>query len=155
QVGDPFDVAQDAAALADHVGEGREAVVQQDDLGDGPGGAAARAHGDAEVGVLEGEDVVDAVSGHGDGVAARLEGLDHVAFLLGGAPSEHRVAVDGLLDVAGCEVAGVVGLVGAGDAEGPGDRPDAGRVVAGDDLDGDALLPEVGDRGGRLGPYPL
>ena len=69
--------------------------VEQDELGDGLGGLRAVAHGDADVGVLEGERVVDAVAGHRDDVAVGLQGVDEGALLLGGDAAEDRVRARG------------------------------------------------------------
>ncbi len=52
QVGHPFDVGGDAPALGHHPRQAREAPVEQDQLGDGPGGRRAAAHGHAGVGQL-------------------------------------------------------------------------------------------------------
>src|SRR5206468_2376758 len=66
-------VGGDAPPLRDHGGEGREAAVEEDELGHAARRPGPRSHGDAGVGQFEREHVVDAVPGHGDGVAARLE----------------------------------------------------------------------------------
>ena len=59
-----LDVAEHAPALPDHVGERRELVIEQNDLRDRTGCSGARSHRHPEVGVLKGEDVVDAVARH-------------------------------------------------------------------------------------------
>ena len=106
QVGDAFDVGRDPAAFGDDAGQGGEPAVEQHQVGDRPGRRRARAHGDADVGELEGQHVVDAVAGHRHRVAAGLQGRDHRLFLLGGHPAEDRA----LLQQA-AERAGVLGQV--------------------------------------------
>ena len=59
-----LDVAEHPPALANDVRERRELVIEQNDLRDRTGCSGARPHRDPEVGVLEGEDVVDAVARH-------------------------------------------------------------------------------------------
>ena len=70
QVGNPLDVADHPPALTDDIRECGKSVVQQHDLRHCARCRAASAHRDADVGVLEGQDVVDAVAGHRHGVAA-------------------------------------------------------------------------------------
>ena len=69
-------------------GQGGEAGIDQHELGDRLGCRRAGAHGDAHVGLLEGEDVVDPVAGHGHRVAAALQGLHHGRLLVGVHPAE-------------------------------------------------------------------
>ena len=72
------------------------------------GGVGAGGHGDAAVGVLEGQHVVDAVAGHGHGVALPLEGAHQLALLVGGDPAEDGVLPHGAGDVLiGAEGGGV------------------------------------------------
>ena len=145
QVSDAFDVADDAAALGDDVRQRRELVVEQDDLGDGACRVAAGAHGDADVRVLEGEDVVDAVTGHRDDVVAAVQRPHHRALAVGLDAAEHDALVERVGEF-GCvrgQLACVERLVGLAEAEGFGDGADAARVVAGDDLHLDALVVEV------------
>ena len=61
----------------------RERAVEQDQPGHRPAGLAARAHGDAEVGVLQRQHVVDPVAGHRDHVPGRLQGPDRGLLLAG------------------------------------------------------------------------
>ena len=82
QAGDPLDVADDPPALADHVRQSGELAVEQDQLGHRPGGLGAVAHGHTDVGVLEGQGVVDPVAGHGHGVTLGLQGPHHRPLLL-------------------------------------------------------------------------
>jgi hypothetical protein len=161
-----LDVAEHPPALRHHVREGGEAVVQQHDLGGGPGGAAARSHRHAQVRAGEREHVVDAVAGHRHRVAAGLE-CGHEDLLLAGAdPPEHRVALQRvghrrqfrlrhLALAPGGQGAGIDRVIGATDPQLPGDGAHRHRAVPGDHLDGDVLLGEVGQRAARLGAQPL
>ncbi len=119
QVGDALDVADHPPALADHVGQRGEAVVEQHDLGHGPRRRTARAHRHADVGVLEGEHVVDAVAGHRHGVASRLQRADHRPLLIGAHPTERGRLLERLgegVPIVG-ERAGVDGGVAAGQSQ--------------------------------------
>ena len=71
---DFLDVVIDGPALA-HGGRDRgEIVVRQNQLGRLLRRLAAlQPHGDARIGALQGRGVIDAVSGHGDGQAVRLQ----------------------------------------------------------------------------------
>ena len=63
--------------------DGGEVVVQQHQAGGLAGHVrAAPAHGDADVGGLQGRGVVDAVAGHGHDLAVGLEGVDDPQLLL-------------------------------------------------------------------------
>ena len=106
QVRDAFDVADDAPALADDVRQRRELVVQQHDLRHRPRRRAARAHGHADVGVLEREHVVDAVARHRHRVAARLQRVHHGALLVGPHPAEGGVLVQHVGQFVGLRRAG-------------------------------------------------
>ena len=64
-------------------------AVEQHDLRDGARRRRAVAHGDADVGVLQRERVVDAVAGHRDDVAPRLQRADHRPLLVRRDPAEH------------------------------------------------------------------
>ena len=90
QAGDPLDVVDDPSALGDDGRQRREVGVHQHELGDAACGLAARRHRHAAVGVLQREHVVDAVAGHRDGVAARLQGADHRPLLVRGARDRTR-----------------------------------------------------------------
>jgi hypothetical protein len=78
------------------VGQHGEVVVEQHDLGHGPGGTAARSHCDAEVGILERQGVVDAVAGHGDDMASRTQRPDEFSLLLRRDASEDGMAFQSL-----------------------------------------------------------
>jgi hypothetical protein len=108
----------------------------------------AVAHGDADVGVLEGQRVVDAVTGHGDDVGTLLEGVDEGPLLVRSDTPEDRRDVD-----RGRQLGGVVRQGASvhrgpdvGDADALGHGPDGPRVVARDDLEADALRLEVPHR---------
>ncbi len=140
------DAAEDAPGLVDGGVDHREAGGGQDQRRGAAGGVGGAGDGGAAVGLLEGGGVVDAVAGHGDEVAARLQRLDDGVLVLG---EDAGVAV-GLLDGVDDRRRHVVGVhvlgegVGGGDdvgahAELAGDLDGDGGVVAGDHLDGDAL----------------
>ena len=142
QVGHPLDVGDDPAALGDHLGEHGEVVVEQHEAGHRPGRGAAGAHGHADVGLLEGERVVDAVAGHGHDVAAGLQGVDHGPLLLGRDPAEHAVGLEHVGQVVGVVAASwraSTGWSAPGTPQARATAPTVRRVVARDDLDGHAL----------------
>ncbi len=119
---------------ADRLDDGAEVVVGQDhdrgllgDLG------AGDAHRDADVGLLEGRRVVDAVAGHGHDVALLAQDVHEVDLVLGRDAGEDADAVDlpdGLVVAQGTEVG--AGHRAALDAQLAGDRLGRDRVVAGD-----------------------
>ena len=116
------------------------------------GGVGAGGHGDGAVGLLEREHVVYAVARHGDGVARGLERADEPALLVRRHAAEHGVFLDGGGDVlVGLERAGVHIALRALNPGALGDLGDGHGVVAGDDLDGHALLGEVFEGVRRLG----
>ena len=131
--------------------------IDEHELGHGSGRRRAGAHGDAHVGLLEGEHVVDAVAGHGHGVTPALQGGDHGRLLVGMHPAEHG----GVLHEFGQfffrlgQGAGIHGFLGAGHSGLGGDGGDGGGVVAGDDLDLHAFFAEVGEGLGGIGAHPL
>ncbi len=96
QIRDALDVADHPASLADDIRQRRELVVQQHDLRDRPGGGAARPHRHTDVGVLEGQHVVDSVAGHRDRVSSRLQGMHHGPLLVGPHPAECGVFLEGV-----------------------------------------------------------
>ena len=83
EIGDePANVAENDAAFANRLDDGREGIVEQDhrrglprDVG------AAQAHRHADVGLPQRRRVVDAVAGHRDDVAGSLVGFDKREFL--------------------------------------------------------------------------
>ena len=93
EVADGFlEVVEDHAAVEDGLHNGGEGF-QQDHIGgfDGDVGAAARC--DADVGLLEGGSVVDAVARHGHEVFPCLVFLDDAQFLFGGGAGEDDFVV--------------------------------------------------------------
>ena len=86
------DVLEDRASLLDGRDDAGEVVVEQDqvrrlfrDVG------AGDAHGDADVGGLQGRCVVHAVTGDGNDLALRLQGLHDQHLLLGGHAGEQNL----------------------------------------------------------------
>ena len=76
--------------------------------------------------MLEGEDVVDAVAGHGDRVAVGAQGIDHVLLLIRIHPAEDTCGFDLCHGVGG---ACVHRMVRARHTRAGGDRPHRFRVV--------------------------
>ena len=142
--GDEFhQVVVDAAAFLDRGGDGGEVVVGEHHrrrlLGDV---GAAAAHGDADIGLLQGRGVVHAVAGHGDDLALGLERAHQAQLLLGFDAGENVRGARGAaqLDVVQGRqfAAGEGAVVGSGDADLAGDGEGGGGVVAGDHFHGDA-----------------
>ena len=145
-----LDVVDDAAALRHDRRHGREIGVQQDDVRRLTGDGAAGGHCDGAVGFAQGKHVVDAVASHGDGMARGLHGLHELLFLVGCDAAEDRAALGGLRELLfGLKRARVNIILCTLDPGAARDLGDRERVVAGDNLDGDALTGEVGERIGR------
>mmetsp|Transcript_38536 Transcript_38536/g.66581 ORF Transcript_38536/g.66581 Transcript_38536/m.66581 type:complete len:405 (-) Transcript_38536:2285-3499(-) len=87
-----LEVLENQTSLADTIDDGAEVIVQQDQLGSLLGDGSSRAHGDADVGGLQGRGIVDAVSGHGDHLAHLVQLTHNVLLLLG-----HGTGKDDLL----------------------------------------------------------
>ena len=80
---DVVHAVDDPLALAEGVGERGERVLHEDEVADAAGGLAAALHGHGDVGLLERDDVVDAVADHRDVAPAVAQGLHEVLLLLG------------------------------------------------------------------------
>ena len=115
--------------------------------------AAARAasvapgHGDAAVGLFQRGGVVDPVAGHPDDVAALLQHVDDVVFVLGEDLGE---TVGGLDRLAHRRRFALLDIPEAGGVEDVGAQPDLGggflgdgQRITGHHLDGDAHRPAV------------
>ncbi len=142
----------DVAAQVDCLDQGGEVVVGQDDLGGLLGDFGAAAHGDADVGLLEGGGVVDRVAGHRDDLAVLLHELGQPKLVFRGDPAEDVQPGQPLDHL----VIGQVLQLGAGDDAGPeaefvGDRAGGDGVVAGDHPDVDAGAERGADRVPGLG----
>ena len=83
-------VGEDAAALDDTVGDDAEVLVEQDDVGGVLGDVGGGVDGDADVGVVEGDRVVDAVAEEADVGAEAALREDDARLLLGGDAGEDR-----------------------------------------------------------------
>lgn len=139
-------IVVDAPAEADGLHDRAEIFVEQDErrrLARHVGAAAA--HGDANVGGLQGRRIVDAVAGHGDDFSRSLEREDDMQFLRrhDAGKDRHRFDSPGEFGVAhrGEVVArenAVVGQPGS-----LGDRRGGRRIVVGDHDDADARLPAL------------
>src|SRR5699024_2364816 len=152
-----LDVGVHAAAVDHRLDDGGEVVVGQDHGGRVLGHlGAGDAHGYADVGLLQGGGVVDAVAGHGDNLALALPGVDDADLMLRGHPGVDRDVLQPLVQIG---VAHLVKLhAGEGlvplqeDAQLPGDGGGGDLVVAGDHDGADAALLGVGHGLDGLGP---
>ncbi len=137
----------------DRVDERAEVVVGEDHAGRLLGHLAAAAHGDADVGLLEGGGVVDGVAGHGDDQALLLHEPGQAQLVLRGDPAEH-VQVGQPPGSSSSDIAcSSAPLIAPGpEAERLADRLRGDRVVAGDHADVDAGLERDLDGVLRLGP---
>ena len=81
QVRHTFDVRDDLPPLGDDGRHRAEVVIDQHQLRYTARRIGAGPHGDAEIGLLEGQHVVDAVPGHGHGMGAGAQGLHHGLLL--------------------------------------------------------------------------
>ena len=141
-----------AAALADHAGHVGKVVLQQHDVAHLAGGVTAGGHGYGTVGLLERENVVHAVSGHGHRVAVSLQRADKAALLVGRHAAENGVVLDRLGYFLVClESARVDVFLRARYAGALGDLGYGHSVVTGYDLDGHSLVGEVFKGLRRLG----
>ena len=68
-----FHVVVDSSTLLNSSHNGREVVVSQDHLRGRLGNGSARAHGDANLRLLQGRGIVDSVTGHGSNLVSTLE----------------------------------------------------------------------------------
>ncbi len=83
-------VGEDSASLDDAAGEDLEVLVEQDDVGGVLGDVGRGLHRDADVGVVQGDGVVDAVAEEADREPEFVLGLDYPRLLLGSDPGEDR-----------------------------------------------------------------
>jgi hypothetical protein len=147
--------AHDPLALREGLRQHPEPIVEQDEVGHRPGGLTAAVHGDAQVGPLERQHVVDAVADHRHVVAAPAQGLDQL-LLLGGADA----AEDGGRAGRRAESIGVqLGQLQPGQNLAvccqtglPGERLHRRRAIARDDLEPDPSRREAGQSALRLRP---
>ena len=145
-------VGEDAAAFGDAVGEHAEILFEQDDVGRVLGDVGGGVDRDADVGVVQGERVVDAVAEERDGGPCVAAGRVRRGLLLRADPGEDRRPWYGGGELlrrraasSSLPVRVPVDVEPELSADGLGDE----RVVAGDDLDRDAQSGEPGDRRGR------
>ena len=94
QGGRALDVVDDSPPLFHDGRHGSEIGIEKDEVGGVPCGRSAVCHGDGAVGILHGEDVVDAIAGHADGVLSVLELFDDGGFLLWRDATEDGVLID-------------------------------------------------------------
>ena len=91
ELDDLLNVAVDTTSLLDGVGDGGEAVVQQDHVGGVLGHVGSGdPHGHADVRGLQGGGIVDSVPGHGGDLSGPLQGLNDPQLIRGRDPGEDR-----------------------------------------------------------------
>ena len=91
ELDDLLNVAVDPPPLLDGVGDGGEAVVQQDHVGGVLGHVGSGdPHGHADVRGLQGGGIVDPVPGHGGDLSGPLQGLNDPQLIRGRDPGEDR-----------------------------------------------------------------
>ena len=147
---------EDAAALLDGVDDHREPRCQQHDRGSRTRRVRRAGYGDAAIGLLQRRGVIDAVPGHADDVAALLQNVDDVEFVLRKHLRESIGMLDGLGKLRGLLMLGVAKTAGVenirAQAQFPGGFPGDGQRIARHHLDGH---PHVSSgRDGRLGLLP-
>jgi hypothetical protein len=88
---EPTDVDVRRATLFDTADDAGEVVVEQHEVGCLARDVSARAsHRNADVGLVKSRCIVDTVAGHGDDVAASVQGLGDPKLVLGGDPGDHH-----------------------------------------------------------------
>ena len=109
-------------------------------------------HGDAEIGVLQRQDVIDAVTGHRDGRPTELQRVHHLLLLGRCHPTEYR-----MLGHNACQflrtcrrVTSVDWIIGSRNACFIGNGTDRFGVVTRDDLDAHTLIEKVLDGGASV-----
>ena len=156
QCGGALDIVDDAPSLRNDMRHGAELRVQQDNLSNLRSGLTAGGHCDAAVGVLEGENVVDAVAGHCDRMSLTFEGTHKITLLLRRDAAEYRVFPYRFCIVAlGMQAGGVDVTVGVFDSGAVGDLRNGNGIVAGDDADGNPLLGKVAEGALRIRPEKI
>ena len=143
----------DPLAVADGLGQDREIVADEHEVGDTARGGAAALHRHAHIRGPDRQDVVHAVAGHRDITAARLEDGHEPRLQVRIHSAEDRRSLGDLAE-------GLVvkrGEIQAGrrpaidrETQPAADGLDRVRVVAGHDLDVDAALTKPVDRRARL-----
>ena len=137
-------VGEDAPALGDAVGEHAEVLLQQDDVGGVLGDVGGGVDGDADVGGVQGERVVDAVAEEADGpAAAPAQRRTMPRLLLRADPGEDRRRPRRRRRARRRPAPSMSAPVSVPPTGRPRSRADLlgdARVVAGDDLDRDAEL---------------
>ena len=116
------------------------------------GYVAAGGHGDGAVGLLQGQHVVDAVAGHGHGVALSLQSLHQLFLLVRGHAAEHGEFSGGIVYLfRGVQGPGVHEFLRVRNSRALCHLGDRHGVIAGYDLYGNALGRKIREgRGGFL-----
>ena len=90
-----LDVIDDPTAFIHDPGHGGKIRLQQYQFGHLAGCLGAGCHGDGAIRLLHGQHIVDAVAGHGHGMAGLLEGTDQFSLLIRCHPAEDGIMADG------------------------------------------------------------
>ena len=151
-------VGEDAPALDDAVGEDVEVLVEQDDVGGVLGDVGRGLDGDADVGVVQRDGVVDAVAEEADVAPSARWALMIRDFCSGvDAREDRRLRQRGgeLARRRGGRAAAPVSVPATVEADVGADLLRDAVVVAGDDLDLDVEAPEAVERLARVGLGPV
>merc|ERR550539_1534517 len=149
-------VGVDSAALLHSGHNGGEVVVGQDHLGGGLGHGGAGAHGDTDLGSLQGGGVVDSVTSHGGDLLHLLEIINNLGLVEGLHTGEHPGLGAGSLLCSRAEIVklttreghAISALVLSEDSNPLADCFSCVLVVSGDHDDSDSgLLAEDNGRG--------
>merc|ERR1711971_862682 len=153
-------VGVDSAALLDGGDNGGEVIVSKDHLRGGLGHSGSGAHGDTNLGSLEGGGVIDTVTSHGGDLLLLLQVLDNLGLVEGLNAGEHPGVGGGSLlfaDGGGIELTARVGLTVSAlvlleDSNPLADGLGGVLVVSGDHDDADTGLLAENNGGGDLHP---
>merc|ERR1719305_1698285 len=140
---------------------GGEVVVSEDHLRGGLGNSSAAAHGNTNLGLLQGGSVVDTITGHGSDLVHALQVLDNLGFVEGFHSGEHaRILASHLLlrrreviELSTREGITLGPLLLSEDSNAPANGSGGILVVSSDHDDTDASLLAELDGGSDLHPW--
>merc|ERR1719305_184014 len=140
---------------------GGEVVVSEDHLRGGLGNSSAAAHGNTNLGLLQGGSVVDTITGHGSDLVHALQVLDNLGFVEGFHSGEHaRILASHLLlrrreviELSTREGITLGPLLLSEDSNSPANGSGGILVVSSDHDDTDASLLAELDGGSDLHPW--